>query len=88
VSGDLERFALEMRWAADLLVLACTFGIARLSTPEGSPAGAIPPGERRRLAAELAPLVAEHRRLWLDRNRPGGCGESAGWIERVLALLA
>jgi len=40
------------------------------------------------LAARLRPLIAEHRRLWLTRDRPGGLDESAAWLERVLALLA
>jgi len=86
--ADRLLVADEMRWAADVLAFACGFGVARLRAPEGAPVQAIPAKERRRLAAELVPLAAEHRRLWLERNRPGGLDESAGWLERVLALLA
>jgi len=85
--SDGERIVAEMRWASDLLVFACGFGLARLRTPPGSPVGAIPEPERRRLAAALAPLVRDHRALWLSSCRPGGLDESAGWLERVQALL-
>jgi hexosaminidase len=85
--SDAQLVVCEMRWAADLLAFACRFGIARLHTPPGAPIGAIPDRERRELAAELAPLVSEHRRCWSLRNRPGGLDESAGWLERVLTQL-
>ncbi|HEV8111302.1 MAG TPA: family 20 glycosylhydrolase [Planctomycetota bacterium] len=85
---DAELVVAEMRWAADVLLFACSFGIARLATPPGALAGAIPVAARRRLAAELGPLLAEQRRLWLLRNRPGGLEESAGWLARVLESLA
>jgi hypothetical protein len=53
----------------------------------GTPMCAIEAVERQRLARELDPLIDEHRRLWLARNRPGGLDESASWLERVAALL-
>jgi hypothetical protein len=77
----------ELRWMVDLLVFVCDFGIARLSTPEGAPGSAIPAGPRTKLAQRLRPLITEHRRLWLLRDRPGGLDESAAWIERPLSLL-
>jgi hypothetical protein len=40
---------------------------------------------RATLAAELRPLIAEHRRLWLARNRPGGLEDSVSWLEHLLA---
>ncbi len=85
--GTRERHVAEIGWAADLLEFACGFGIARLRTPPGSPVQAIPGSERRRLSATLVPLVSAHRDLWLATCRPGGLAESAGWLERVLALL-
>jgi hypothetical protein len=44
----------------------------------------VPRRERAALAAALEPLMAEHRRLWLARNRPGGLEESSAWLERLL----
>jgi hypothetical protein len=84
---DAAQLQDELRWMIDLLAFACDFGIARLATPEGSAVTAIVPATRAGLARRLRPLIAEHRRLWLLRDRPGGLDESAGWLERPLALL-
>src|SRR5262249_28366044 len=70
--GEGRTAASELRWAADLLAFACRFGIARLSAGDGAPVSSIPASDRRRLREELEPLIAEHRRAWLVRNRPGG----------------
>jgi hypothetical protein len=78
----------ELSFALELLVFACDFGRARLTQPDGSAVGAIDSGVRAGLAARLRPLIAEHRRLWLARDRPGGLDESAAWLERVEALLS
>ena len=43
----------------------------------------VPEQTRRRLADELAPLIARHRTLWLARNRPGGLDDSAAWLEHL-----
>jgi len=83
----LPDIVAEMAFAADLLAWTCRFGRARLGTIAGAPVAAIPSALRRALHDELAPLAAEHRRLWLRRHRPGGLEESAGWIERPLGLL-
>ena len=37
------------------------------------------------LAASLRPVIAEHRRLWLARNRPGGLDDSVAWLEHLLS---
>lgn len=77
----------ELRWAADVLAFACRFGIARLEGPADGRVGDLDAAVRAALAAELAPLVRAHARVWLARNRPGGCVESAQWLARVAALL-
>jgi hypothetical protein len=73
---DAEVVVAEMRWAADLLAWTCRFGRARLEATT-----------RTALRDDLAQLAAEHRRLWMLRNRPGGLDESASWLEGPLALL-
>lgn len=85
---DAELLRDELAFAQQLLVFACDFGRARLQAPASSPVSSIEPRVRAALANRLAPLVTEHRRLWLERDRPGGLAESAAWLERVLALLA
>jgi hexosaminidase len=43
-----------------------------------------PTATKGRLASELEPLIEEHRRLWMSRNRSGGLNDSAGRLERWL----
>ena len=42
-------------------------------------------GEGETLARELAPILEEHRRLWLARNRPGGLVDSLKILELRLS---
>jgi hexosaminidase len=42
---------------------------------------------RRRLRAELMTIKAEHERLWLARNRPGGLQESVEHLDKAAAAL-
>jgi hypothetical protein len=98
---DAALIAAEMTHAAGLLGFACRLGSARLeSRYEGvvagragagwSPAGRIAdilPAERKSLAGELAGLIAEYRRLWQARSRPGGLVDSAGRLAWVQDLL-
>ncbi len=78
--GELLRGELEL--TAGLLHHAARLGRERFATP-GLATREIPRPERRRLAEELDGLVAEYRRLWSARSRPGGLEDSAG---RMLAL--
>ncbi len=71
----------ELRTAIALVRVLCRDLGARLDV-DGS-LGAVPERVRLRLADDLAPLVASHRALWLQRNRPGGLAESAGWLEHL-----
>jgi hypothetical protein len=71
----------ELRNAAALVALVCRDGRARLEV-DGWLAS-VPATRRARLAEDLAPLVDEHRRLWLARNRPGGLDDSCAWLENL-----
>lgn len=82
---DAELIADEFRNAAALLQHACRLGIAGLQTGSGGIAS-IPVETRRALASELEEIIAEYRRLWLSRNRPGGLTDSVGRMERLLAM--
>jgi hexosaminidase len=75
----------ELRAAADLVMLLCRDGQARLEAGGDGTLAAVPVGRRKQLAAELEPLLERHRELWLARNRPGGLADSVGWLERLLA---
>jgi hypothetical protein len=45
--------------------------------------GGAAPDERQHLTQRLRQIVGEHRRLWLQRSRPGGLDDSCGHYERI-----
>ena len=57
---------------------------ARARLAVGGALAAVDPDTRARLATRLRPVVTEHERLWLARNRPGGLRESRAWLEHLL----
>lgn len=75
----------EVALARDLVLHACRFGRARLEAPEGA-AAAIPAAVRRGLAEDLERILGDYRRIWRARNREGGLADSAGRLERLLAI--
>jgi len=85
MDGTLE--SRELSWASELLRFACMLGEARLEAGDGKPLCGLRPHARLRLANFLVPIIAEHRRLWLERSRPGGLDRSARWLERILEAL-
>ena len=86
-NDESRRSHAELVWASDLLKGACRIGKARFGIGLDEPVEKLAPGTREALAAELAPLIERHRKLWLGRNRPGGLRESVGQLERVLQQL-
>ncbi|MDW8100449.1 MAG: family 20 glycosylhydrolase, partial [Anaerolineae bacterium] len=84
---DAAQIADEFRNAAALLQHACRLGIARLQA-DGGEIARIPAQVRQGLAEELREIIAEYRRLWLARNRPGGLDDSAGRLERLLSFYS
>ncbi len=49
--------------------------------------GGLATGVRAELAARLRSIIANHRRLWLLRSRPGGLETSCAFLTKVLAEL-
>jgi hypothetical protein len=84
---DARLVGEELVWVAGMLRLACRIGLSRMSTGLDRPLSAVPAPERALLAERLGPLIDQHRRLWLQRSRPGGLSDSAGRLERMLAVL-
>jgi hypothetical protein len=83
--GTLARR--ELSWAAEMLRFACFLGEWRLEAGVASGLEALSVQRREKLAELLAPLIEQHRELWLARSRPGGLARSARWLERILAAL-
>ncbi len=78
----------ELAWVAGLLRVACRLGRARLAAGREAPVPALPAATRRELLSALAPLVEEHRTVWLARNRPGGRADSVARLERLAGWLS
>lgn len=72
----------ELRNGAALVGLLTRDARARM-VGDGALAS-VPAPARDELASKLRPIIAEHRRLWLARNRSGGLDDSAAWLEHLL----
>ncbi len=80
---DADLVVDEFRFVGRLLRFATLMWMARLQVGIHLPMRSLPAGVRRGLAAEVGRLVAEHRRLWAQRSRPGGLGESLSFLTAV-----
>lgn len=71
-AGLIQR---EFSWVADMLRIACRVGseAANDATSESTD--------------EFERLVSEHRRLWVQRSRPGGLDGSCSWLQPMRAFL-
>ena len=69
---DAELIKSELRNAAAMLAHACRRG-RWLRDPTRE--------DRAALIADIERIIAEHRRLWLARNREGGLRDSVGRLE-------
>ena len=75
--GDLVRR--EFSWAADMLRHACRRGMWALGMAQGKKDRDL--GQQ--LGREADELLAEHRRIWLPRNRVGGLKDSQSRLEKM-----
>nr|WP_299381142.1 family 20 glycosylhydrolase [Allomuricauda sp.] len=80
---DSELFHDEVRQAAKMLQHACKLALAQLETKTALTSD-IPEKKRQLLAAELEDIIAEHKRLWVMRNRPGGLSNSVFKMSKLL----
>jgi hexosaminidase len=70
----------EFANAARMMLHGCERGVAML---EGGTLSS-----RDDLAADMRTILGEHRKLWTERNRPGGLQEGAGMLEERLKEYA
>lgn len=82
-SADSVIIIQEIEQAAKLAIHAIHLGIARLMAKDKSTDN-IPADIMAELKSELKPLIANHRKLWIIRNRPGGLDDSAEKLENLL----
>jgi hexosaminidase len=79
---DADLLAAELRNAMALVRVLTADARARLDV--GGALGSVGAPARAGLADALRPVISEHERLWLARNRPGGLRESRAWLEHLL----
>jgi len=79
--GDAAVLADEIRATGAVLRLSCHDAAQRLAG-DGTLASVSAAG-RRALGEEVAAYTAEHRRLWLERFRPGGLADSLAWFDHL-----
>lgn len=83
---DADLMKREFALNTDLALLALDLGRERILAGNVSTAG-LPATVKSKLAEQLRDIIARHRAVWLERNRPGGLRESAGRMESLLAVL-
>lgn len=81
--SDGDLVADELRAAARLVAVGCRDARLRLAG-DGS-LSSIPETDRLALANAVDAIVADHRRLWLARNRHGGLEDSLAWLRHLAA---
>ncbi len=82
-SADSVILIAETEQAANLAIHGIHLGIARLMAKDKATEN-IPAEVKAELKAELEPLIENHRKLWIVRNRPGGLDDSAGKLEDLI----
>ncbi|MEG2070800.1 MAG: family 20 glycosylhydrolase, partial [Bacteroidales bacterium] len=79
---DADIVLAEIRQAANLALHSLHLGIARLNTVDME-TKSIPVEVKMELAKELLPLIENHKKLWLKRDRYGGLEDSAGKLQEI-----
>lgn len=82
---DAELIKAEFGNVIGLVRHSCRQGIARAEAKVES-VGQLQASDRKKLAGELEPLIADYRRLWVKRSRAGGLNDSAERFEKVLKM--
>jgi hypothetical protein len=83
---DASLIAREFTMTGALMKFTCHLGQERIKANRCT-IDKLPVEARQKLAAELAPLLPDYRRLWVARNRTGGLRESVGRWENLLGQL-
>jgi hypothetical protein len=73
----------EVRATVDALRLCVDDARCRLGAGGDGSLASVAPADRARLGQRLEGVVAEHRRLWTTRFRPGGLGDSVAWLDHL-----
>jgi hypothetical protein len=77
----------EVRNDAAIAIHFSRIGMARIQSQSAS-ISTIPDDLKKELAQDIDPIIPEFRRLWLQRNRPGGLDQTAGVFENLLKVYS
>ena len=76
----------EFRCATEMADIGAAIGAAKYARVTGAPRARLRTAYKR-AAKRLDAVLPEYERLWLDRNRPGGLGDSTARISSLAAAL-
>lgn len=85
-SYDSEIILKELEQASNLALFGIHLGQARLDA-KNKATKEISKKQKEKLIAELEPLIENHKKIWVIRNRKGGLKDSAEKLEDVLNYL-
>jgi hexosaminidase len=83
-SGRTDATLLDAELGNAIALVRVLTADARARLDAGGALAAVGAPTRAGLADALRPVITEHERLWLARNRPGGLRESRAWLEHLL----
>jgi len=78
-STDASIIHREIESAARLAIHACNLGIAKLNTSDGT-IMSVDVDTKYQLAIEMDAIIAEHREVWILRNKVGGLSKSVDYL--------
>lgn len=87
MSQDSIIIIAETELAAKLALHSIHLGLARLEAKDKATEN-IPAEKKAELEKELKPLIEQHKKLWIVRNRVGGIDDSAGKMENLLKIYS
>jgi hypothetical protein len=82
-SSQADLIKDEFEQTTRLMIHGCELGIARLKT-EGHKTADIDKKTRKKLAGKMKKIIKNQKKLWLQRNRPGGLDDSLAQMQKLL----
>ncbi|NHJ02698.1 MAG: beta-N-acetylhexosaminidase [Candidatus Heimdallarchaeota archaeon] len=77
----------ELIWVCKIVQISCDLGMNRIECGINRPLVSLPDIIKNPLINRLNMLIADHKVLWIKRNRIGGLEDSVRYLEKLILLL-
>ena len=77
----------EMEWLCDVLKLSCDIWLDRLWIGVHVPISKLPKESKELKIKQFDDLIQRHKKLWIQRSRPGGLDESIRFLNRGREMI-